>query len=121
LGTSERVPDRFYQGTGAPRIMHTRIRLKCSGLNTHLYNKNLVEDPACPCGSWMESAKHFLTECPLYVPQRRKMMAILLNLQLPTINSEVLLYGDNRIDEPTNIKIFKTVQTYITETERFTN
>ena len=41
------------------KIMHARLRNRCSSLNDHLYLKNVVDSPLCRCGA-VESTKHFI-------------------------------------------------------------
>ena len=51
-------PMYFLAGTRKGQILHTRIRMECSSLNSHLYSKNIINSPSCSCGDF-ESAYHF--------------------------------------------------------------
>ena len=42
------------------QILHNRIRLECSSLNSHLFKKNLTDNQLCSCGS-IETTSHFFT------------------------------------------------------------
>ena len=53
------VPVFYYSGPRNLQIMHTRLRTQCSALNSHLFNKNIVNSPLCLCRS-EETSKHFL-------------------------------------------------------------
>ena len=48
-------PMYFHAGTRKGQILHTRIRMECSSLNSHLYSKNIINSPSCSCGCF-ESA-----------------------------------------------------------------
>ena len=52
LNSTNIVSPHFYtiQTSRTGQILHTRIRLECSSLNQHLYKKNLIDSPNCPCG-----------------------------------------------------------------------
>ena len=47
-----------YYNTGCRKgqILHVRLRLNCSGLNEHLFQKNIVLSSLCTCGQ-VENAK----------------------------------------------------------------
>ena len=58
-------PMYFHAGTRKGQILHTRKRMECSSLNSHLYSKNIINSPSCSCGGF-ESAYHFFFICPIY-------------------------------------------------------
>lgn len=68
------VPKHFYSGSRLGQILHTRIRTESSGLNEHLYRKNLVTDPFCKCRQ-IETSEHFLLRCPQYQLLREFMLS----------------------------------------------
>ena len=39
-------PKYFYAGTRKGQILHARLRMDCSSLNSHLYRKNIVDTPS---------------------------------------------------------------------------
>ena len=42
----------FNAGSRIGQILHSRLRMKCSSLNSHLYRRNIVESLSCTCGSF---------------------------------------------------------------------
>jgi hypothetical protein len=67
-----------------------------------------------------ETSKHFMLECPWYTAQRVQMYADLFMIpNLPPINIDMLLYGEETLDDQTNLLIFKLVHQFIQQTNRF--
>ena len=56
------VPKHFYVGNRKARILHTRLRTKCSSLNLDLFLRNISDSPLCQCGS-VENDQHFFFHC----------------------------------------------------------
>ena len=100
------------------QIHHTRLRTKCSSLNSHLFSKNIIEDPSCLCGAF-EDTSHYLLHCPLYTELRNKMLNDISSLINVDITVDLLIYGSSSETKNTNEEIFKVVQTYILKTKRF--
>ena len=100
------------------QIHHTRLRTKCSSLNSHLFSKNIIEDPSCLCGAF-EDTSHYLLHCPLYTEHRNKMMKDISSLINVDLTVDLLIYGSSSETKNTNEEIFKIVQTYILKTKRF--
>ena len=71
-----KVPVYYSSGNRLLQIHHTRLRTNCSSLNQHLHSKNIIGDPLCACGR-VETANHFLLECPQYIQARRDMITTL--------------------------------------------
>ena len=65
------IPKYFYTGNRKTQILHTRLRTKCSSLNSDLYSKNITESPFCRCGQ-VENSHHYLLCCPFYTAQRNE-------------------------------------------------
>ena len=65
----KRPPKYYYVGTRLGKVLHARLRMECSSLNSHLYHKNIVDSPSCLCGGF-ESAYHFLFVCPRFAAAR---------------------------------------------------
>ena len=107
---------RYYScGSRIGQILHTRLRLECSSLNSHLYRKNIIDDPfRCSCGGF-ESTYHFLFTCSNYNTQR--------NAHLPddlhNYSTNDLLYGREQLSEQDNESLFLRVQEFIVKSERF--
>ncbi|CAC5415948.1 unnamed protein product [Mytilus coruscus] len=108
------VPKYFYSGSRLGQILHTRIRTESSGLNEHLYRKNLVTDPFCKCRQ-IETSEHFLLRCPQYQLLREFMLS---NLSCqPNIHN--LLYGNPLMSDIENTDNFLIIQDFILKTKRF--
>jgi hypothetical protein len=111
-----------FHGIRKIAVHHARMRIGCSLLNYDLHhNLHVIDDPKCRCiMSVPETAEHFLTICPWYTHQRIIMYAELFMIpNLPPIAVRLLLYGDESLDDHTNIKIFNLVQQFINQSHRF--
>ena len=106
-------PKYYYYGNRVAQIHHSRLRLECSALKQHLHKKKLVDSPLCTCGI-PETSKHFLFDCPNYQLIRTRTLSEYLHL--PT---KSLLFGDSRLSENENEKIFEAVHKFITQTGQF--
>ena len=63
-------PTKYYSAcTRIGQILHTRLRMECSSLNSHLYHKNIVDSPSCLCVGF-ESSYHFLFVCTRHTAAR---------------------------------------------------
>ncbi|MES9994357.1 MAG: hypothetical protein ABW098_20600 [Candidatus Thiodiazotropha sp.] len=113
----KRYPPKHFeisQVSRAVQVLHTRLRLECSNLNHHLYQKNLVDSPLCSCGE-METTTHYFLHCPNYIQPRLHYLSVLpYQLTLP-----LLLNGLRDATTETNNMIFKQVQLYVVATKRF--
>ena len=108
------VPTYFYVGERRSQILHTRLRLGCSLLNSDLYKNHLRDNDKCICGA-PETAEHFFFECNIYAHQRNTTI-----YQIPyQINTLILLSGCPLYDDAVNEEIFKIVQRFIIESGRF--
>ena len=80
LNASITKPPKYYStGQRTLQIHHTRLRTKCSSLNSHLFSKNIIEDPSCLCGA-LENIQRYLLNCRLYTVHRNKMINGISNL-----------------------------------------
>ncbi|CAC5365093.1 unnamed protein product [Mytilus coruscus] len=61
----KKVPSYYNTGCRKGQILHARLRLKCSGLDKHLFQKNIILSSLCICVQ-VESSKHYLLECYNY-------------------------------------------------------
>ena len=122
--SSTYVPVFYYSGPRNLQIMHTRLRTQCSALNSHLFNKNIVNSPLCLCRS-EETSKHFLLHCPRYENQRFKMLnalgTILADTPALTITTDLLLSGSEHLSVDKNTRLFDAVIKFIGESKRFGN
>jgi hypothetical protein len=87
-------------------------------MNICIYNKNIIDNPNCLCRE-IESTYHYLFKCPKYTRQRNSLYRNLF--QLPNIRPSVdlLLLGRPDLDIDSNITVFTTVHTYISQSIRF--
>ena len=95
-------------------VLHNRIRLECSSLNSHLFKENLIDNQLCSCGS-IETTSHFFFSCPRYTAHRQ---LYLLNLS-HELSVSLLLRGDPNQPCTVNNIILKHAQLYILATKRF--
>ena len=117
--TKHKPPDWYYSGERKLSIIHSRLRLLCSGLNDHLFSQlHVIDDPSCPCGNGRETTRHYLLECPLYNTERIVMLHDINAIDVPP-NLNNLLYGCKEKSTPLNVQLFTIVQNFITDTERF--
>ena len=107
-------PKYFNVGSRKGQILHARLRMECSSLNSHLFRKNIVPSPSCICGRF-ESTYHFLFECPKYSKTRN----LLLPPNLLEFTTEHLLFGRDDMSNTENEQLFIQVQNYILNTKRF--
>ena len=112
----KKIPKHFYTGKRKAQILHARLRLECSSLNSHLYHKNISVSPLCKCGE-NETVHHYLLNCRLYINQRNVHLS-----QLPCgVSLSILLNGSPDLDFAANCEIFSKVHAYIMSTKRFDN
>lgn len=108
-----KTPRHFLFGKRTEQILHTRLRLNCSTLNSHLSKKHIIDNPNCACGQ-IETTIHFLLECPLYTDARKKFID-----PLRPVTLNILLFGDPDRNYSYNTNIFKHVHHFISATKRF--
>ena len=69
-------PPTFYAiGTKKGNILHARLRMDMSELNSHSFTIQKISSPACRCGFHTENIKHFVFSCPNYMQQRMLMQS----------------------------------------------
>ena len=116
---NEKVPVHYYVGTRLGQILHTRLRMNCSSLKSHLFFRNLIDSPLCSCGE-IETTAHYFFHCPLYNQIRREILSSLNEIP-KEITSNLLLFGSSDLSDDLNIRIVKTTQLYIIKSKRFSN
>ena len=112
----------YHHGKRAIGVLHAKLRIGCSLLNNDLYsNLHVIDNPNCFCiQNIPETAEHFLLHCPWYTALRTTMLRDLQNLpNIPPISPNLLLFGDRKLDDQTNIKIFTIVHHFIQNSNRF--
>ena len=119
LSRDSKVPKWFLTGDRVTNIWHARMRMRCSPLNDDLHTQiHVIESSECACGYKRENSKHFLLDCPLFTEAREKMLNDLLPLGFKPTKAN-LLFGNTDYSELINIQAFKIVQTFLSETKRF--
>ena len=114
--TDHTPPPYYYIGDRRTQIIHTRLRLGMSDLNSHLVMRHISENSYCTCGHRNETTQHFLLDCPEYTQARN----VTINSLSPThMNTHLLLHGDRNLSIASNNEIICTVLNYIQITERF--
>ena len=64
-------PPKYYElGTKIGNILHTKLRLGISDLNSHLFQIQKSDTTACRCGHTQENVQHFIFQCPNYREKR---------------------------------------------------
>ena len=96
----------------------TRLCLGFSHLNEHRFRHNFQEciNPLCSCSLETENTLHYLLRCHHFSQNRIENFDILSD----NIKTDVLLYGDPRLDGESNKIILKATISYLKTSERFT-
>ena len=95
--------------------MHARIRTKCSNLNYDLrhFFFVLLFNPLCYCILEYENAEHYFFRCPNYVNEHTRLFNETRNFHPHDLDIVAELSFED------NMSLFKSVQTYIKDTGRF--
>ena len=97
-------------GSRKEQIIFARLRLKCSSLKDHLFQKNVFDSDLCTRGK-IETIAHYLLHCPNYIFIRNETIQT-----LPTIDVQSLIFGNSLKNENENRLVFETVSKYIART-----
>ena len=117
LNANLRRPPKYYNiGTRQGQVLHARLRMECSSLNSHLYHSKIVDSPSCLCGSF-ESVHHFLFVCPRFAAARNTH----LPRNLHNYSTRDLLFGSETKTDQQNEAIFLQVQDFLIHSTRFNN
>ena len=108
------VPKYYYIGDRKAHILHTRLRLHCSSLNSDLYDNHITDNNRCSCGE-IETTKHFLLNCINFTDLRNTTIG---RLTIP-YDIEILLKGCPLFSDDVNSEIFLAVQNFIVKSKRF--
>ena len=109
------VPNYYFFGNRNSQIMHVRLRLQCSFLESDLYKNHLSHNDLCTYCNTPETAKHYWLNCKNYNSVRAGSLSA-LNV---AVNKDILLKGCPMYDDSTNRNIFLAVQECIRLTKRF--
>ena len=117
LNTNLRRPPKYYNaGTRLGQVLHARLRMECSSLNSHLYHKNIIDSPSCTCGGF-ERTHHFLFTCPRFAAARNAH----LHRNLHNYSTRDLLFGSETKTDRQNEAIFLQVQDFSIHSTRFSS
>ena len=76
---------------------------------------HITDDPSCKCGHIIEDTEHYILYCPLF---NRERCETLNKLPQHFVNIKTLLYGNSTYDYDTNVKIFSTLENFLTLNKR---
>ena len=110
------VPPYYYSGNRKEQIIHCKMRLGISDLNHDLCQRHLSQDPSCTCNFPEETADHFLLHCPNFTNLRTNTIKT-LPVEQQTVRT--LLRGSDALSISDNETIFRTVEEFILQTQRF--
>ena len=114
----KKIKDRFLKGNRESQISQNRLRSGNCNLNENLYNINLVPSPFCQCGD-VETVEHFLLKCQNYDNLRITLATKANILGLASFGINDLLYGNDKLNEANNLKLFNAVHEFLEKTKRF--
>ena len=108
----------FYYGERWASVHHARIRMRCSKLNADLcYKLHVLDNPACSCGHPLEDCNHFFMWCANYNDLRVTLFASVS--QVTPVLLKTLLHGSDTLNKDRNLIVFKSVQKFILDSNRF--
>ena len=118
LKTPNKTNKLFYYGDRKLSVIHAKIRMGCSPLNSHMsIIMHIKDNPSCICGANIESPAHYFLQCPLYAGPR---ISLLENInRLTNCNINIILFGDKNLTFKENKTIFKSVHNFIRDSRRF--
>lgn len=102
-------------------LIHARLRMGYSDLNSDLCNLHVQDNSACLCGHITENAEHYLLHCTLFRRQRISLEQYLTN-NLPDnipANIKLLLFGSDDLTPTENTDMFIAIQDFIGQIFRF--
>ncbi len=123
----KKVPAYFCYGTRSLNILHTKLRIGCSDLNSDKYLIGISNTDLCDCGGGeVENARHFLLECGTNLVAKVNMLDSITDLlhdrgldNNNLLDIDLLLYGSDLLSYNDNVRIFSLVHTFIKDSNRF--
>ena len=113
------VPNYFTSGNRYLSVIHARIRNNCSNLNNDLFINHLRENPLCNWCNEIEDSEHYFFHCNNYRNERHLFFEAARDFQ--PLTTQLLLYGNEIVDNTLNSTLFRAVHDYIKSTKRFDN
>ena len=113
----------YHYGNRYSQKSHTRIRVKFSNSNFHLFNYNLVPSPNCNHCNLPETPNHYFFICAHYTVERNNMLQKISRiLQTNQINNKItldlILHGSKKLSYTLNTKLFEAVHCFIRKSGR---
>ena len=123
----------FLAEDGHGAVNHSRIRMGLSALNAQRKRYNFIESSKCNfCNHKCENPKHFFLYCPAFQTQRQVMLGE-MDRHIPGAVQPYLNYLDRKQlalefcsiiitgtgNSETDMHLFKIVQNFISDTNRF--
>ena len=96
------------------QIIHSRLRLECSDLNAHKYERFISQSPSCSCGHNYEDSLHYFFSCSLYSDIRPTMYFYIKGFDLKSI-----LFGNQNCTSAVNKELLTSIHMFIILTGRF--
>ena len=112
------VPNYFTSGNRYLSVIHARIRNNCSNLDD-LFINDLRDNPLCNWCHEMEDSKHYFLHCNTCRNERHLFFEAAREFQ--SLTTQLLLYGNEMVDNTLNSALFRTVHDYIKNTKRLDN
>ena len=103
-------PIFYFTGKRLGQIYHARLRTNYSSLNQHLFSKNIIDSPTCPCGA-VENTYHYLFVCYCSSNLWHELFNTVSMICQPTLN--VLLVGNDELSMQQSSNIFLAVQNFM--------
>ena len=98
-----KIGEHLSVGEGIYNIILTRIRHRCSSLNTDLFQVNILPHSNCSCGVLFESAEHNYPEYVLYSKQRGRLLQAIRQISnILHVKFDLLTNGCSLCDFETN-------------------
>ena len=113
------VPNYFTSGNRYLSVIHARIRNNCSNLNNDLFINHLRDNPLCNWCNEIEDSEHYFFHCNNYRNERHLFFEAARDFQ--PLTTQLLLYGNEIVDNTLNSTLFRAVHDYIKSTKHFVN
>ena len=113
------VPNYFTSGNRYLSVMHAQLRNNCSNLNNDLFINHLGENPICNWCNEIEDSEHYFFHCNNYRNERYLFFEAARDFQ--PLTTQLLLCGNEIVDNTLNSTLFRAVHDYIKSTKRFDN
>ena len=118
-------PSYHNVGSKMDNVLHARLRMKMTRLNSHLFTIQKVNSPECFCGHRLEDIKHFVIDCQNYQSERDYLnyeLSLLLKTDFDQLTSkqqlDILLYGKG-LSSSDGVAVASLFQKFLRRSRRF--